>query len=164
MWFREAHGRRVVTTDTAETVGRVDAYVVDPASRSVVALRLGSVNGDRAYLSWSALVAFGPDAVTIGSADRLRKPEGQGEERAASKDLQLVGKLVLTASGTALGRVRDAEFDGGSGRITSVELDDAGTISGERILGVGSYALVVEDVPAAAGAEKERNGDRSGSR
>ena len=104
MRFREGHGHTVVSTDTAETIGRVDAYVVDPAARAVVALRLGKVRGDRAYLSWTDLRAFGPDAVTTDSADRLRDAAGESEEHAASSDLQLIGKLVLTNSGVALKR------------------------------------------------------------
>jgi len=43
-------------------------------------------------------------------------------------------------SGAALSTVRDVDFDGGgSGAITAVELEDAGTIASERIIGVGSY-------------------------
>ena len=148
MRFRDAHGRKVVTTDTAETIGRVDGYVVNPASRSVVALRLGKVRGERAYLSWSDLQAFGPDAVTIDSAARLRNSADESEERAASKELQLIGKLVLSESGAALGKVADADFDGASGTITAVELEGGSSIAGERIIGLGSYAVVVADAPA----------------
>ena len=148
MRFREAQGRKVVTTDTAETIGRVDGYAVNPASRSVVALRLGKVRGERAYLSWRDLRAFGPDAVTVDSADRLRTAADKSEERAASKDLQLIGKLVLTESGAAVGKVADVDFDGTSGAITAVELEDGVSIAGERIIGLGSFAVVVRDVRA----------------
>ena len=40
MLFSEAIGRKVVSTDTATTVGIVTDYVVDPALPGVVALTL----------------------------------------------------------------------------------------------------------------------------
>jgi uncharacterized protein YrrD len=149
MRFTEIHGRKVVSLADAETLGRVDRYVIDPGRQAVVALRLSRVRGDACFLSWADLHAFGADAVTVDDASRLRPAADEAEERAASKDLQVIGKLVLGTSGTVLGKGEDVEMDGESGAIVAVDLGEAGTVAGDRIVGLGSYALVVTDAPPA---------------
>jgi uncharacterized protein YrrD len=149
MRFTEIHGRKVVSLADAETLGRVDRYVIDPGRRAVVALRLSKVRGDACFLSWADLHAFGADAVTVDDASRLRPAADEAEERAASKELQVIGKLVLGTSGTVLGKGEDVEMDGESGAIVAVDLGEAGTVAGDRIVGLGSYALVVTDAPPA---------------
>src|SRR4030081_3381290 len=152
MRFREAYGRKVVSTDDAETVGRLDGFVIDPEQRSVVGLHLAKVRGDRPFLSWSDLQAFGTDAVTVPSAEVLRPATGEAEERAASKGLQPIGKLVLSEMGTALGRIEDVDFDEGSGALLGFDLGAAGTIVSDRLLGLGSYAVVVQEAPPEVAA------------
>jgi uncharacterized protein YrrD len=149
MRFTEIHGRKVVSLADAETLGRVDRYVIDPGRQAVVALRLSKVRGDACFLSWADLHAFGADAVTVDDASRLRPAADDAEERAASKELQVIGKLVLGTSGTVLGKGEDVEMDGESGAIVAVDLGEAGTVPGDRIIGLGSYALVVTDAPPA---------------
>jgi len=149
MRVTEIHGRQVVNLEDAETLGRVDRYVVDPSKHAVVALRLSRVKGDACFLSWADLHAFGADAVTVSDARRLRPAADDAEERAASNELQVVGKLVLTQSGTALGKSEDVEVDPESGTIVALDLGEAGTVAGDRIIGIGSYALVVSDASPA---------------
>lgn len=61
MLFSEGDGRKIVSTATAETVGRVKGFVVDPATRSVLALQVKKgESGDT--LRWSEVIAFGADA------------------------------------------------------------------------------------------------------
>jgi hypothetical protein len=57
MRFTEATGRKIVSTSTAATVGKVSGFVVDPAVSSVVALQLKAYSGE--VLRWSDLTAFG---------------------------------------------------------------------------------------------------------
>src|SRR3977135_3923486 len=147
MRLREAYGRKVVSTDDAEAIGRLDAFVIDPEQRSVVGLRLAKVRGDRPFLSWSDLQAFGTDALTVATADVLRPATGEAEERAASKGLQPIGKLVRSELGTALGKVENVDFDEGSGALVGFDLGTAGTVASDRLLGLGSYAVVVQEAP-----------------
>jgi uncharacterized protein YrrD len=152
MRLREAYGRKVVSTDDAEAIGRLDAFVIDAEQRSVVGLRLAKVRGDRPFLSWSDLQAFGTDALTVASADVLRPATGHAEERAASKGLQPIGKLVLSELGTALGKVENVDFDEGSGALVGFDLGAAGTVTSDRLLGLGSYAVVVQEAPPEVAA------------
>ena len=147
MRLREAYGRKVVSTDDAETIGRLEAFVIDAERRSVVGLRLAKVQGDRPFLSWSDLQGFGADAVTVPGAGVLRLATGEAEERAASKGFQPIGKLVLSEWGTVLGKVEDVDFDEGSGALVGFDLGAAGSVASDRLLGLGSYAVVVREVP-----------------
>ena len=142
MRIRDAKGRKVVSTDTAESVGKVEAFLIDPGTRSIAALRLAKVSGDAVYLSWEDL-RFGSDAVIVASSDRLRPERDDTEARVASRDLEPIGKLVLDDSGTALGKVEDVEFDPTSGAIVELDLGDPGRVAGDRLIGLGAYAVVV---------------------
>lgn len=140
MKFSEAEGRKVVSTATAETVGKVDDYVVDPAKRSVVAVELKKTDsGDT--VRWSDIVGFGTDAVTVSGAEKITEAPAD-IEALTGKDHRLRGKRVLSADGDELGEVDDVEFDHESGEITGLVLKDS-TVPGVRLIGVGSYAVVV---------------------
>lgn len=140
MRFSEAKGRKVVSTSTADTVGKVDEFVVDPKSHTVLALVLAKTDSGPT-LRWVDIVAFGTDAVTVTGADKITEAD---EDVAAltGKDHRLLGKRVLSTAGDELGKVSDVEFDGESGAVTSLVLDD-GEVAGTRLVGVGSYAVVV---------------------
>lgn len=139
--FNEARKRDVVSTGDAETVGRVRHFVVDPDEQRVVALRLDGVKGDDRYVSWDALASFGQDVVTISDAASLRPADGPREE-GVRKEYGVLGKRVLTDAGRELGEVTDVEFDQETGRITAL-LTDSDQVAGERLRGIGSYAVVV---------------------
>lgn len=142
MLFSEAKGRKIVSTSTAETVGKVSDFVVDPASQSVLAVRVKkATSGDT--LRWDKLTAFGSDAVTVGAADLVTEPDA-AVEALSGKHHQVVGRRVLSAAGDELGEVEDVEFDADTGRITTLLLDQ-GSVEGSRLVGVGSYAVVVKD-------------------
>jgi len=146
MRFSDARKRDVVATDTAETIGRVDALVVDPERARVSAVRLAKVDGDDPFVSFDDLVAFGQDVVTVPSADVLRGPLDD-RERGVAKDYAVLGKRVLDDSGREHGEVQDVEFDPEDGAVRAL-VTGRGEIAGGRLLGVGSYAVIVTRAPA----------------
>ena len=140
MLFSEVHGRKVVSTANAETVGKVDDFVVDPASRSVVALRLKKTDsGDT--LTWAGLTAVGADAVTVADASVITAADGRVAEL-LGKDHRAVGKRVLSDLGDELGKVSDVDFDPANGAITTIRVGER-DVPGSALLGIGSYAVVV---------------------
>jgi len=141
MRFSEAHHKQVVATSTATKAGRVEGFVVSTKPGWVSALRLGKVEGDGSLLGWSDLKAFGHDAVTVDSPDVIRRPIDVAEERAASKDLDLLGKPALTEYGDGLGVIRDVDFDPATGEITAVHTDRE-EIRGAALVGLGGYAAI----------------------
>jgi len=48
--------------------------------------------------------------------------------------------------GAVLGRVEDVDIDEGSGALVGFDLGDAGSVASDRLLGIGSYAVVVQEV------------------
>lgn len=147
MRFSDAKGREVVATTTAQTVGRVAGFVIDPVARRVLALDVKkSASGDTVL--WSDIVAFGKDAVTVTAADAIM--DADDAVRALSrKDRAVLGKRVLTTAGEELGKVRDVEFDPDSGSVTALVLE-SGDVAGVRLVGAGSYAVVVDSQQATA--------------
>ncbi len=143
MRFTEARHRKVVSTADAEAIGRIEGWLVDPSTHSIAALRLGRVRGDATLVSWTDIHGFGPDAVTVSGDDRLRPVRDDGERRLASKDLDVLGKQVLSTAGDVLGHVADVEFDPETGVIDAWDLDGGDRIDGARTVGLGAYALVV---------------------
>lgn len=139
--FSDITGNPVMDTSTATTVGKVQAPIVDPVTQRVVAFRVKRSKGPGDVLLWGALAGLGPDALTVDSAERLADPPAELKHRATGK-LDLIGRLVLTEHGHRLGKIRDLEFDPKDGRVTSLMLKDA-FVDGERLLGIGSYAVVV---------------------
>ncbi len=142
MRFSEAKNHRVMSVNDAATVGRVQRIAVDPATSSIAGLKLRKTPGDGDTLAWSELAAFGRDAVTVDSADRIVRATGD-LRRLLAKDHAVLGKRVLSVRGVDLGTVKDVDFDMGSGAVVSV-ITDRHEIPGPSIVGLGSYALVVD--------------------
>ena len=143
MRFTEAAGRKVVSTSTAETVGQIAEFVVDPQSRSVVAVTVKKTGGGDTVL-WPRITAFGVDAVTVPGAEVIVDANDVVAALSA-KDHRLLGKRILTTGGEDLGEVTDVEFDPDSGALATL-IAASGDVSGERLVGVGSYAVVVHAV------------------
>lgn len=142
MLFSEARKHDVVSTATANRVARVDGFVVTVGPPRVTLLRLGKVSGDGSLLSWDDLQGFGPDAVTVADEAAIRRPADEYEQRADSRDLEILGKRVLTERGDELGEITDVEFDPDNGEVTGLLLRDE-SVAGHRLIGVGAYAAVV---------------------
>jgi sporulation protein YlmC with PRC-barrel domain len=140
MRFSEASGHKIVSTATAENVGKLDAFVVDPVTRSVVALTLKkTADGDT--LPWGDIVGFGADAVTVADAAKIVEAPADLAEL-TGKDHHLLGKRLLSSGGDELGKVKDVDFDPATGTVTSI-ITKEHEVPGSALVGVGSYAVVV---------------------
>lgn len=157
MRFRESRGLEVVSTAEAVTVARVDGYVVDPERHRISALHLHDVQGDGSLVSFEDLQAFGRDAVTISDTSVIREPRDEREDSTARGRLDLIGKRVLTETGNELGRIDDVEFDPTDGTITAL-MTERESIEGSRLLGVGSYAVVVASSSGSHGVRTDEAG------
>ncbi len=146
MRFSEAKNRKVVSSSTAATIGKVKSFVVDPATRSVVAVRLKkSEAGD--ILRWSDMTAFGTDAVTVTAPDKLVEQD-EGVDALTGKAHEVLGKRVLSSAGDELGEVADIDFDPTTGGVVSILVKGNDAVEGARLIGIGAYAVVVRGEPA----------------
>lgn len=140
MQWSQLKGRKVVSTSTADRVGKLDGFVLDPATRSVVALRLKKTDAG-SVVRWADLAAVGSDAITVADASVVVEPDDELAALAGKRGAVLK-KLVLDDDGRALGKVTDVDLDPETGALRELVLDGA-AVPGERLLGVGSYAVVV---------------------
>lgn len=141
MRFSEGRGHPVVGTETADTVGKVQRFVVDASQARVVALVLKKTPDKADVLRWADVITFGPDAVTVPSAGLLVEPDGE-LARLTNKKRSLLGQRVLTDAGDDIGKVDDVDFDPADGSIRHL-LTSGGEVDAARLLGLGSYALMV---------------------
>jgi len=151
--LRALVGQPVIARESADRLGAVDGVVIDPEARRVVAVQLGANKSCR-FVGWDEISAIGPDAVMVSSSAGVRETEGPLEERAAAGNAGLLGKRLLDDAGDELGTVDDVEFDDTTGVVEHLRAGDE-PIAGERIIGIGSYAVVVSvdvggDTQAAA--------------
>ena len=141
MLFSEAFSRKVVSTSTAELVGHVHEFLIDPNSRRVVGLSLTKTPGNASVLRWPDIRAFGADAVTVEAADKLVVPDSELAEL-SDKRHSVARKRVLTTHGLQIGSVQDVDFDPQDGRLLALLLEN-GSVPGDSFLGSGSYAVLV---------------------
>ncbi|KUL35459.1 PRC-barrel domain-containing protein [Streptomyces regalis] len=142
MLFTKARGKAVMDLATAETVGTVAACTVAPSPARIAGLRLRTRGRGHRTLEWSDVQSFGPDAIAVEEASRIRDEKNIDPGNGAHPVHDPVGKAVLTETGLMKGIVTDVEFDERSGRIRHL-LTDEEQIPGDELLGVGSYAAVV---------------------
>ncbi|MET0919958.1 MAG: PRC-barrel domain-containing protein [Acidimicrobiia bacterium] len=134
-------GQDVIARDTATRLGTADGVVVDAETRRIVAVQLGTKKSSR-FVSWEQIRGIGTDAVIIESADAPHDADGPLEARAAGGHASMLGKLVLDDDGDALGTVDDVAFNESTGTVDGVRVADR-DLDGDRLLGIGSYAVVV---------------------
>lgn len=141
MLYRDLKGTKAVSTSTADTVGKVSGFMLDPATRSLVALEFKKTDSGR-YTPWSDLKAVGGDAVTV--ADDSVITEGNAQiDALADKDHSVIKKRVLATSGDELGKVKDIDFDPETGALNFLVVDKT-QVAASRLRGVGSWAVVVD--------------------
>lgn len=145
MLFSDAHGRKVVSTSTAEQVGKVDEFVIDAKAHAIVALELKKSDGGD-FVRWHDLTAFGPDAVTVPGVEALTDADAELTEL-GGKAHRVMGKRVLSVGGDELGSVSDLEFDPDTGTVIALVLGSQ-RIDGVSLIGIGSYAVVVDTTGA----------------
>lgn len=93
MKFSEAEGRKVVSTTTAETVGKIADYIIDPKQKTLAGIVLKKTSGNEDTIPWDSVDAFGEDAVMIKDDDVLVVPSGRLAEL-TDKSLREHEKLV----------------------------------------------------------------------
>ncbi|WP_018638346.1 PRC-barrel domain-containing protein [Parafrankia elaeagni] len=161
MLFSEAAKRRVLSTKTAQSVGVLAGFVVDPTAARIAALRVKKSEGPGDILGWEDLTAFGQDVITVASAEAIADPHGRVADLLARPG-ELLGKRILTDAGNEIGTVTDVDFDPAEGKVLSL-LTTAGRLAGDRLVGCGSYAVVVREQRSSGTGEGARqDSDRTG--
>lgn len=138
--FTEIEGLPVIARESAEQLGEVKHLIV--ASGHVQSIHVAGRGGNGELVTWSDIGAVGDDAILVDDENALRPADSDDEHRAVNGDLAMIGKPVLDDVGDELGAVTEVAFDPEDGTIRTLSVADR-TIEGTRLLGVGSYAVVV---------------------
>jgi uncharacterized protein YrrD len=136
-----AQGRKVLSRDDAENVGSVKTAVFDDRVQRIVSLHVSGGKRKAALVAWTDIAGFGPDAVLIASADRLREAHDD-ESDAVRRKVNPLGTRVLDDRGDQHGVVRDIRFDPESGHVEAIIGDD-GEWEPNQVCALGGFALVV---------------------
>ena len=120
----DAVGRQVLSRASAEDLGTVRSFVVDPASRRVEHLVVRSGRTD-VLLPWSAVTGFGPDAVMVDQSSSTQEPTSDDEKADAAGRRDPLGKRLLNDQGNSAGEVTDAALDESTGALESFSAADA---------------------------------------
>lgn len=140
--LRGAIGRKVVSRETAETIGHLQGVLLDVASRRVIAVQVGKGRGAR-VADWSAVTGMGPDAVVVATEGSLREPSHEREQRFVKGDVAVLDGRVLSDRGNLHGSLDDLELDDSTGEVVALLAGDH-QIGGSRLLAIGGYAIVVQ--------------------
>ena len=141
--LRTALGMPVVATDTAEQLGTVSGVAIDPETGRIVSVHLGGSKASARFVPWDQISSFGSDAIMVEGPGAVRDVDGPIEDRVAQGNGDVLGKRTLTDAGDEMGEVGDIQFDPTDGRLQTLDYD-AGSIGSDRLLGIGSYAVVVQ--------------------
>jgi sporulation protein YlmC with PRC-barrel domain len=134
-------GTKVVGRDSASGIGKVHRVVIDPSSARVAAVQVGKGADD--LVDWEHVVGLGDDAVVVEGESSRRAASGRFEERAVEGVLDLEGKRILSDRGHELGEVDDVEIDEQTGTVRALLAKGGRVVDGDRLLAIGSYAVVV---------------------
>ncbi len=135
-------GERIVSKATAETLGSVDGVVIEAGQQRLVALTSGKGRKAR-VIPWKEVSGVGSAAVVVEHDDAAREPAEGFETQQARGDAALMGGLILSDRGNALGAVVDVEYDAETGALTSIRTSQSLTITGARLRAIGAFAWIV---------------------
>jgi uncharacterized protein YrrD len=158
MWkVSELIGKSIVSANNGERIGRVADVLLDADSHRVVGLVIaGGVLTSEQVLPYAEVQTLGTDAVIARSATGLiTAKEWHAQPLVATRTSTLKKMRVLTASGRAVGDVRDILLDE-NGMVDALEVSGAGllrrrsTVSTSPGMTIGSDAVLIpEDITLA---------------
>ena len=121
-------GVPIISVNDGTKLGSVKDVLIDTDSLKATALLISGDSG-RGGLAFAQVLAFGPDAITVKSAEDIfwASATSPGPAR-ESNDIK--GLPVVDASGTHLGNVHDISLYGD--RVESIEVRSGG------VLGIGA--------------------------
>ena len=108
----------VISTKEGKQIGTVCKLVIDPTSRTVIALVLDRGNTEDGILLYQDIRSAGNEAVTIDLEDKVKELSSYPEVLTLLKsEVRLVGSKILIENGILLGNVLDYWIEKSSGRI-----------------------------------------------
>ena len=121
---RDVIGLPVIELMEGKSLGRVHSLVINPTTRTVVALEVGErslLKTKTELVPFTMIRSIGGDAVTLQSHDAVQQAEEQ-PELAALMEKKLIGTRAVTVDGTLAGTVEELAFNEADGAMTEIFL------------------------------------------
>ncbi len=141
--FNSSDGRRVVAADTAEDIGEIKGFVVDPTATRIESVHIAGRGKKADVIPWASIRSFGADAVMADLANAAEQVSSDHETQAVKGNIVARNTRVLDTDGFEQGTVEDVMFDATTGQITGA-LTTQGHLDGSRFRSLGSYALIID--------------------
>ena len=140
--FNAADKRTVVAGDSADNIGKIRGFIIDPGANRVEAVHISGRGKHADIVEWGRL-RFGGDAVIVDSEDAVERVDEEREVLAVKGKLAIRGSRVLDTAGFELGTVEDVSFDSDTGQLMTVRTT-TGEVDAARLCSLGSYGPVVD--------------------
>ncbi|WP_367039459.1 PRC-barrel domain-containing protein [Streptomyces sp. Je 1-332] len=151
MLLSQVLGHPVISAEDARPAGQVAGIGIDPRTRRITELYLRDAKNGGDSVPWSHVRGMGPDAVIIDTDATAATETGSGGSHSRAHK-RLLGKPVLTEYGEDAGTLTEVTFDPETGGIGDLYVGRE-QVPGSRLLGLGSYALVLGAGPTPAPGE-----------
>ena len=92
--FNAADKRTVVAGDSADNIGKIRGFIIDPGANRVEAVHISGRGKNADIVEWGRL-RFGGDAVIVDSEDAVERVDEEREVLAVKGKLAIRGSRVL---------------------------------------------------------------------
>lgn len=140
MLLSQVLGHPVISADDARPAGEVAGLGIDPRTRRITELYLRDARSGGDSVPWTRVRGMGPDAVIIDTTAAATEAAPGGAHPRTHK--KLLGKRVLTEYGEDIGTLTEVTFDPETGSVGDLHIGRE-QVPGSRLVGLGSYALVI---------------------
>ncbi|MGW7088407.1 PRC-barrel domain-containing protein [Streptomyces sp. NPDC054871] len=146
MLLSQVLGHPVVSAEDARPAGEVAGLGIDPRTRRITELYLRHAKSGGDSVPWSQVRGMGPDAVIIDTGADAATEAGRGGSHSRAHK-RLLGMRVLTEYGEDVGTLAEVTFDPDTGSVGDLYVGRE-QVPGSRLVGLGSYALVLGAGPS----------------
>jgi uncharacterized protein YrrD len=98
-------GRPVLSVNTANNLGKVSDFAINPGSGELVGLAVQKLDNDYGLVEYSNIHSIGPDAVMIEDDQALLPPDQSTIKGCPLAQSELIGVKVISEEGQLMGKI-----------------------------------------------------------
>jgi uncharacterized protein YrrD len=98
-------GRTVISVNSANKIGKVSDFAINPESGELVGLAVQKLDNDYGLVDFSNIHSIGPDAVMIEGDQFLLPPDQSPIKGCPLAQNELIGVKIITEEGQSMGKI-----------------------------------------------------------
>jgi uncharacterized protein YrrD len=98
-------GRAVLSVNTANNLGKLSDFAINPGSGELVGLAVQKLDNDYGLVEYSNIHSIGPDAIMIEDDQSLLPPDQSPIKGCPLAQSELIGVEVITEEGQIMGKI-----------------------------------------------------------